>query len=505
MKKILYNSILTLGLGFLLMTSCTDEFLELTDPNSIISDNFYKNEDQVEQAVNGVYGQLQNIVTNQYIFTELVTDNTTVQINPQDRGQADRVESIDFWTYEPSNFNLDQAYKQIYNSIHNINSILQRMEGADLPEGRRNQFTGEMLFLRAYHYFHLTQYFGDVVLLTEPIESVNDSYERTRTPSAEVYSQIITDLQEAANLLPLKSDYTSTEVGRAPKGAALALLGKVYLTIGQSAQAIDPLREVTGLGYDLLPDYASVFDPANKNHAESIFEVQYQGGNNLGENSVFAYIFAPINSNGVITGYATEATNGWNMPTNSIIDAFEPGDVRKDVSLQESYVDVDDSVVEVPYINKYINEHSVPGRTDDNWPVIRYSEVLLLLAEAINEETGGSQEAIDLVNQVRARAGLAGLSGLDQTALREAIFQERRVELAFENHRWFDLKRLYSNQELLALLNAHGQEELQNPTIDRSGVPYRGNDYDIQEYELLFPIPETQMILHTSFSQNPGY
>lgn len=506
MKAINKYKLIVLVLISLCILSCTDDFLELTDPNSINTENFFKNEGQIREAVNGAYGQLQNIFDNQFIFNELITDNTTVQINPQNRGQVDRVEAIDLWTYEASHFNIDVMFKDIYNNLLNINTILKRIEGADIDENLKNQFKGEMLFLRAFHYYHLTQYFGDIFLILEPIEDIDSSFEITRTSSNEVYNQIILDLQDASEFLPRKSEYSSEDIGRAPKAAALTLLGKVFLTVGSSSDAIPPLRTVVeDLDYNLLSNYSDIFDPSNKNHSESIFEIQYQGGNNLGVGSEFAYTFAPINSDGVITGFPAVETLGWNMPTNSIINAYEDGDLRKDVSLQENYTDLEGQIQEVPYINKYMNEHSFPGVTDDNWPVIRYAEAILLLAEALNEVTPSSNEAIELVNQVRDRAGLGPLSGVSQANLKEAILKERRVELAFENHRWFDLKRFLSDQELVSFLNAHGQEELANPTIDRSGVPFNPNDYTIEAFELIFPIPESQLLLTDNITQNPGY
>jgi len=506
MKTINKYKLIILGLVSLCILSCTDDFLELSDPTSINTTDFYKNEAQIKEAVNGAYGQLQNIFDNQYIFNELITDNTTVQITTQDRGQANRIESIDFWTYAPFHFNINVMFEDTYNNLLNINTILKRIEGTDIDENKKNQYKGEMLFLRAFHYYHLTQYFGDIFLILEPIEDIDSSFEITRTSSNEVYNQVISDLQDASNFLPRKSEYSSEDIGRVPKAAALTLLGKVYLTVGSSADAIPPLRTVVDdLGYSLLNNYSDIFDPSNKNHSESIFEIQYQGGNNLGVGSEFAYIFAPFDSGGVVTGFPAVRTFGWNQPTNSIINAYEDGDLRKDVSLQENYIDPEGQLQEVPYINKYMNEHSLPGVTDDNWPVIRYAEAILLLAEALNEQSPGSNEAIQLVNQVRARAGLDPLSGVSQANLKEAILKERRVELAFENHRWFDLKRFLSTQELVSFLNAHGQEELADPTIDRSGVPYNPDDYIIEPHELIFPIPESQLLLTDNITQNPGY
>ncbi|MFD2599280.1 RagB/SusD family nutrient uptake outer membrane protein [Sphingobacterium corticis] len=361
-----------------------------------------------------------------------------------------------------------------------------------------------MLFLRAYHYFLLTQYFGDVILMTAPLEDASEAFGLTRTPSEEVYQQIITDLEGAVTVLPLKSDYDAANIGRASKGAALALLGKVYLTQKNYPSARQTLEQILNMDYSLLADYAQVFEPTNKNHAESIFEVQYQGGNNLGEWSSFIYTFAPRDSEGAVVGFPTARPQGWNIPTNDMIAAYETGDIRKDVSLKEGYTNSAGTYIPIPYINKYNHPHTIVGRTDDNWPILRYADVLLMLAEAINEEVGPDQ-AYTHINQVRDRAGLSPLSGLTKESFRVAIAHERRVELAFENHRWFDLKRTLSSEQLVQQLTAHGARERANPTVTRGGVPFAASDYRFEGYEALFPIPDRQIFLSNKLTQNDGY
>lgn len=491
---------------FLLISqACSSDFLDLTDPNAVTADEFYKNEKQVEQAVNGTYGILQNIILSQYELNELPSDNTTVHIDVQDRGQVDRVWAMDLWTYEASNFNINRIYNLTYNALHNINTVLKRMENATLSQTKRDQFKGELLFQRAYHYYNLVQYFGDAVLLTEPVTSPAESYTIGRSPVQEVYSQIIRDLIEASTLLPARNSLAGRDKGRASQGAANALLGKVYLTLKDYPNAIAALRRVQGQGYALLPNYGDIFVPSNKNHVESIFEVQFQGGNNLGEHSNFIYQWAPLRSQGVITGFPAIATNGYNVPTRSMIRAFETGDKRKDVSLKEGYFNLAGQWVPIPYINKFNHPHTVPGRTDDNWPVLRYADVLLMLAEAINEQGGPTGEAVGFLNEVRTRAGLAPLAGLNQTDFRNAVMRERRVELCFENHRWFDLKRTMAISELTQFLNLHGQEERTNPAETRSGLPFNSNDYQFQNFKALFPIPDRQVVLSPAINQNPGY
>jgi hypothetical protein len=492
-------------LCFLAVTSCKKDFLDLSDPTTKTADKFYQTEDQIVQAVSGAYSSLQDHVNSQYIFAEMSSDNTTIQLDPSDRGQTDRAEAFEFWNVTATNANIADMYNQSYNALYNINFALSKIDGvAAISPQKKVQYKGELEFMRAYYYFNLVRYFGPVVLVTQPLATSSDAFKTARSPEADVYAQIIKDLTDAAANLPAKSEYNAADVGRASKGSALGLLGKVYLTTKDYAKAQSTLMQILPLGYSLVPNYASVFDTNNKNNSESLFEVQYQGGNNLGEWSSFLYAFAPRNSAGAVTGFPTSRPQGWNIPTRNIISEFEANDKRKAVALKEGYTNSDGVFVAIPFVNKYNHPHTIEGRTDDNWPVLRYADVLLMLAEAINEQ-GGPGNAYQYINQVRTRAGLAALSGLGQESFRAAIRHERRVELAFENDRWFDLKRAFTNAQMTALLNAHGQAEKASPTVDRGGVPFTVTDYKFDGYEALYPIPDRQLFLDKNLTQNPGY
>ncbi|WP_217603587.1 RagB/SusD family nutrient uptake outer membrane protein [Chitinophaga sp. GbtcB8] len=502
--KNLYKISILLGL-LATASSCKKSFLDLSDPTKKNADKFYKDEDQVKQAVSGAYSSLQDHVNSQYIFAEMSSDNTTIQLNPSDRGQTDRVEAFEFWNVTATNVNIADMYNQSYNALYNINFALAKIEGVTaISDAKKAQYKGELQFMRAYYYFNLVRYFGGVVLITEPLANSSDAFKTARATEAEVYAQIIKDLTEAANSLPEKSAYAAADLGRASKGSALGLLGKVYLTMKDYAKAESTLREVLTLGYSLVANYADVFAINNKNNIESLFEVQYQGGNNLGEWSSFIYTFAPRNSEGAVTGFPTSRPAGWNIPTRNIISEFEANDQRKAVALKEGYTNAAGTFVAIPFVNKYNHPHTIEGRTDDNWPVLRYADVLLMLAEAINEQRGPG-DAYQYLNQVRRRAGLADRTALSQESFRTAIRHERRVELAFENDRWFDLKRAFTSTQMAAILNAHGQAEKASPTVDRGGVPFTANDYKFDEYEALYPIPDRQLFLDENLKQNPGY
>jgi hypothetical protein len=179
--------------------------------------------------------------------------------------------------------------------------------------------------------------------------------------------------------------------------------------------------------------------------------------------------------------------------------------VRKDISLKEGYTDAKGVFVKIPFINKYNHPHTIAGRTDNNWPALRYSDVLLMLAEAINEQSGPTQEAYEHLNKVRARAKLEPLSGLDVSSFREKVLHERRIELAFENHRWFDLKRTKTPAELAQFMNEYAAKEKTNPTVGRGGVAFNALDYVYEPHEYLFPIPAPQILINAKLTQNPGY
>jgi hypothetical protein len=385
----------------------------------------------------------------------------------------------------------------------NVNTTLSKLPEANASDGIKTRSEGELKMIRAYLYFHLVQHFGDVIVITEPVNSPAEAFEYNRSPVETVYQQIISDLNFAVDALP--TSYASDQVGRVTKGAALSLLGKVHLTRKNYGDAISALNQVTTLGYELLSDYEDIFDPQNKNHQESIWDIQYQGDNEFGVNSNFIYTFAPRESFGAVIDFPGQEGGGWNTPTNEITALYEEGDLRKDVSLQEGYTNLDGEYVPVPYINKYNHPHTIRGVTNDNFPVIRYADVLLMLAEAINEVEGPTATAVGYLNDVRDRAGLDPVSGLSKDEFREAVLNERRLELAFENHRWFDLKRTMETQELVSFLNAYGLRERANPTTSRGGIPFSTNDFIFEAHEILFPIPQDQMRINSSLVQNPGY
>jgi hypothetical protein len=497
MKKIAFFIILSVSM---IQISCKEDFLSTTDPTRIGRDLFYQNQTQFEQALNGVYGQLQTITNSAYIQQEFMSDNTTLDFNPLDRGGAAGWEAFEFSTVNQGNGEISSLWNNHYATMYNINYALEKLAESKIDAAAKAVLDGEFRFLRAYHYFNMVRYFGDVVLATKTLVNPNDAFALVRSPQADVYKQILADLEVASKSLPVKAALR----GRATQGAALSLLGKVYLTQKNYAAATSTLKQVTSLGYALNANYKDNFDPAKKNGVESIFEVQYQGGNDLGEQSNFVYVFAPRLSAGAVTGFANTTPSGRNIPTRDMMNAYEAGDLRKAISLQPGYT-LNGKYVEIPYVSKYQYPHTITGRSDNNWPILRYSDVLLMLAESINEGSGPTAEAYDFLNQVRKRAGLAALDGLTKESFRTAVLNERRVELAFENHRWFDLQRTNTPASLAAFMNAHGASEKANPTVARGGIAFNALDYVYTDFEYYLPIPAPQILINKNLTQNPGY
>ncbi len=436
----------------------------------------------MEVAVNAAYAALQ--LNGQYSGAvwqvgEVRSDNTW---NWEGGGNLPDAE-IDQFKETATNNILDAMWLDHYQGILLCNTVLSRIAAVNMDEQLQNRFRGEVLFLRALMYFNLVRTFGEVPLVLEETRSITEGYAHKRETVNKVYAQIVADLKLASNYLPVS--YTWGNIGRATQGAAKSLLGKVYLTISDFHSAASVLKEVIDAGsYKLLGSYADLWRANNANHAESIFEVQYKKGG-TGTGSPFQNMFAPRDSELFVTivGFAY----GRNLPTSDLIASYENGDVRKMYSLAETYIRRGTEVYD-PFTIKYRDVPYSDSDADNNWPVLRYADVMLMYAEALNEiNSGPVKEAYDMIDAVRARARLDPLpQGMDQFTFSMAIERERRAEFAFEGHRWFDLVR---TGRALAVMNAHF-----------GGAPI------IQSYQLLFPVPQRQININPSvITQNSGY
>lgn len=460
------------------LTSC-DDFLTVVPETQLSSATFFKTETDFEQAVNAAYAPLRSIVNDRsWKLAEMHSDNTYYGRNVL-FGAVDPQEDLaDFSVPEANgvtaNGNVLEQWRQDYLIISRANQVLALIDDATFDQASKDNVKGQALFLRAYAYFELARYFGSVPLHLVPVATREEAALPLST-EAEVYAQIVQDLEAAVPLLPPKSQQ---QPGRVTSGAARTLLANVFINLKQWGDAETILRPVVTSGeYMLMSSYDMAFsdNASNKNNAESVFEVQFlEGAAGLNGNFFYQFLPRPLLATELepITGTSNPQPidgEGNNIPTPDIIAAYEDGDLREEASI--GYVFLSNSFRDdkiYPYIKKYAKKHSQHNNTGTNFPIYRYSEVLLFMAEVLNEQ-GKDGEALNFLNEVRDRAGLDPVGGSGD-ALGEAIFKERRVELAFENKRWFDIQRTDRIQEIIV---PYGQRIVANP-LDYYYPPLEG-------------------------------
>jgi len=488
--KILNYSIVLLFLATL--GSCK-KYLDRVPLDSINTANFFKTEEDAIAAINGAYQPLQwpKLYNLRIWSTDIWAGNSVVGAG----GGTDGIETQDISNFVTATDNaaaLD-IWRGPAPGILRSNLVLKNVPGMAISQAIKDRVSGEAHFLRAHYYFILVRLFGDVPLITEP-QTPEDDLRPARAPKAQVYELIVADLKKAIDLLPARSAYTGADVGRASKGSAAGLLAKVYLTLGNFAETVNYASQVTAFGYQLNSNYADNFSPSSKNSAEALFEVQFKGRtsysfwDNENQASWVSTFTGPRNADFVGGGY------GWNQPTAEFAAQYEAGDNRKDKTLL--YVGgpaFDGKPFLASYsttgynLRKFLVPKSISPDYDTNpanWPVLRYADVLLMEAEALCE-LNKLAEAVVPLNKVRQRAGIAAVSGLNQADLRAKIRAERRIELAFEGQRWFDLAR-YSN--------GHAQSFFQG--IGKSNFTAK---------HLLLPIPQKEIDANPNLTQNTGY
>ena len=483
--KLKYNLIAIALLGFS-FSSCSD-FLEQNPQTDLSENDFYKTADDILSAVNGVYSSLQegDIYGNWYVFGEIPSDNTRNQLS----GSVTTQNEFDQFYIDTQNSMIANFWKAAYKVINRTNTVLGRIDGIEINTELANRYKLECKFIRALMYFNLVRVYGDVPLVLKEI-SISESYDILREPKENVYNQIIADLKEAQDL-PVS--YSTAEDGRATQGAAKALLANVYMTLHKYAEAETILAEIINSGqYSLLENtpgslnidgYKNVFSPVNHNSKEGIFEIQFLKGG-YGEGSNYANNFAPENSGTNVV--AVGGTGGNNIPEMDIYNAYEEGDLRRDFSMSLGYYDnrKNNEWVESRYVCKFMDVPYQNNDASNNYPVIRYADVILMYAEALNQN-GKTAEACKYLNMTRRRGfGYQTTSPVDLQTTDKAQFalmveQERRVELAFENHRWFDLIRTGRAVEVM-----------------------KSKGFSLNETNLICPIPQKQIDVNPKLTQN---
>ncbi len=458
-----------------LIISCSEDFTDLQPTSQRSVENFYKTATDFEVAVNGIYSVLQQdgaYNESYWIMQEMRSDNTDQ--GPGSTGLArERAIMEDF--EEASTSELVEAFwVDSYTGIARSNAVLGRIGNIEIEQGIEDQLRGEALFLRSLFYYNLAVAFGNIPLSLDDVEFASEVRNDPQVDATAIYAQVIKDLVEAEGLLELQAN--TPDLGRATKGAAATLLAKVHLTLGNDNDAETVLRRVMDTyGYSLVNDYNDLWGVENEHNSESIFEVEFEGGG-FGAGNRITNDFSPL------PALPTSVGAYRNRPTVEMMNAYEPGDERFFASMDTSYFQVNpdgevllitNTLNDVRFIIKYgVTNNNDEDDASNNFVVFRYADVLLMLAEAIGEST----EAYNLINQVRNRAGLGDIDASTPGTFDEKLLHERRVELAFENHRWADLLRF-------------GMAE---STLTAIGKTPR----------LLFLIPQRELDVNPGFNQN---
>lgn len=448
------------------MTSCGDSFFDLEPASSVTIDKVYKTASDYNVAVIGCYAKLQSQVNFYTECCEYRSDN--LSLGAPTAGTQDRYD-IDHFTEKPSNGILSSYWANFNNNVYRCNLLLDQIDGANFAENLKKQYKGEAMFIRALNYFNMYRIWGGVPA-TKHVVSAAEALKVARYSDEQMFDLIAGDLKEIVDNNYLPETYSSADMGRATSGAAKALLGKVYLTFHKWTEAKDILSQLIGK-YQLVSPIAQVFDVDNKNNNEIIFAVHF---NKEIEGEGHSYWYNLTN--------ASDDTN----QTSSLLNTFPTGDARKDLI---TYVQVEKNV---RLMNKFYDTKSPTFKTVGNDQILlRYADVLLMYAEALNEIQYDASEgslALKYLNAVRQRAGISNLTVKQlptQEKFRKSILVERQREFPYEGQRWFDLVRMGFAKSVMA-----------------------ENGVEIKDYQLLFPIPQQEIEKVGDKSilwQNPGY
>lgn len=489
MKRVLaITTILIISLGVI---SC-EKFLAVDPPYAQDAENYFLTEEDYDNALTGAYDLLQSSFLSVWIG-EIASDNTIA--GGESVNDTEGLHQMDNMTHGAVNNELRSLFRWNYAGLTRANYILEQQTNSTAIDffGKDHVFA-EAKFLRAYYYFELVKVFGGVPLIIDERIGVEEAKNIPRATAEEVYAQIESDLIDAAAVL----QPFAGQKGRATSGAAKALLGKVYLYQGKNAEAATVLGEVISSGmYSLIPNYDDLFLASSEGNSETVFDVQYSGleGGSYGclvclEGNAGPGFHGIRQYNGPVYGDG----NSYNLPTQELYDAFDASDPRRDATVLDidAFIAAQTDPSSITYAigagghtgyynNKYIKRQGEIGLPDDdltspvNYRVIRYADVLLMAAEA-NFLAGSTGLAQQYMDEVRARVGMPSVpvSSVD------VIWNERRLELSCEGHRFFDLVRTGQAATYI-------------------------NGFQTGKHEL-FPIPQVEIDLAGGgWEQNPGY
>lgn len=491
MKNKAIIAIITLGFLFN-TTSCSDDFIERDPVYSIDSENYFNSEADYYNALVATYDLLQSTYQNA-LLGEIASDNTLCG----GEGPNDVIgfQQIDDMIHTPVNTELKKIWDWMFAGVNRANYILEFKDKTDF-EGK-NQIIAEARFLRAYYHFELVKWFGPIPLKGDVRFKIDDEKSIPRSPVSEVYASIEADLQFAIdNLNPI-----APQVGRATKGSAQALLGKIYLYQDKFNLAATTLENlITSTSYSLVTDYSTLFEFEQENGPESVFEVQYTDVEGAGfgclqcsEGNVAVGFSGPRNYSGPLftSGFS------FNVPTQESYDAYDAGDNRRDIAIlnieawaTQTGASYGTGYEHTGFFNrKYIPRTRSTNAAGDlnltnpnNYRAIRYADVLLMAAEAYNRGGIDENKAKQYLNEVRRRAFGNNNNDINASgaALTDFIWEERRLELMGEGHRFFDLVRTGKAAQSIPGFTSNKNE--------------------------LFPIPIEEIQFSAgNWQQNPGY
>lgn len=491
MKKI-YKYVVAALIGFSTV-SCND-FLTVLPDDQYSVEGMYKNQKDFEQAVYGVYAEVQELYKSNANWLRLVI----MRSDDSRRGGERNSEPFGRFTDDASNAQtLNWMWEHYYKIVSRCNFIFDKIEGGEFSDSyMKDYIKGETHMLRAYAYYQLATQYGGVPLY-DKLYSVAETKTIKRASLEETFAFAIKDYETAIGLLP--EDWSGTRLGRVTKYAAHGMLARLYMFKNELGKAKPHLEAVINSGkYTMETEYSACFNDANDNGPERVWEVQFNGGQ-LGQGNQFITGLLPGDYTGNLMpfgGYSTCFDVSKDM-----VKAYEKGDLRKDLSIQTNIMDK--GVVDTVswYITKYCYYTYTPKEKNDwanNLPILRYTDVKMMYAEVLNaEKYEANGTAFTILNEVRKRAGLPVLTSKelpDQESFKQAIIKERRVEFAFEGLRWFDLLRWgiavdVMNKFLMAEDEGEGR-------------------YQMKSHQTIFAIPFNEMTRYNDESvmwQNPGY
>lgn len=496
MKRIIINTLVILAV--ITFSGCSS-FLDENPSDRLVTTNFYSTQKDAEAAVNATYQQLNSLYNRlMYNVAEL---NTDVMKNGLGMPNA-FLQDLEYMRYNSENTFIRDMWNNSYAGIMKANAAINNIPTITMNTAIQARLVAEAKLLRALYYFNLVRFYGEVPIVTK-LESINDAM-GPRMPVDQVYAQIVQDLQDAENILPVRSEYGSTDEGRATKGAAKILLGKVYLAKGDFAAAKDKLAEVVEnegtYGYGLHADYAANWKPETEAGIEAVLYIEYKKPplTQNGEMSLAGPKYSVPGGNIGVNG-----SNEADIPTQELYDSFDDADKRRYTNVRYEFfslIENDYIRTSIPLFGKYwIEKEPASNQCDINMHIIRYADALLMYAEALNE-VGESAKAHDVLNRVRERAfgnKDHNFSGLSKDQFRAEILNERRLELPFEGHRWFDLVRTGT---FIQRMKEHSAYEAGVAESNKTEIAA-----NLKDHMILMPIPQREIDLNPELKQNTGW